>query len=194
MIVLTGKSCSGKDSIGKELEKLGIKKLVTYTSRPPRENEVDGVDYHFVSFNDFKNLVKKSFFAEWRIYKTNEGIWMYGSAKKDYKAVNNKYIILTPDGLDTIKNKGINVISFYIDATDDVILERLKKRGDNKEEATRRFIQDKKDFEGIKQKVDFVLFNDIADYIVFSDNDSTPVELAKLILGIYRLKQRKENA
>ena len=51
-------------------------------------------------------------------------------------------------------------------------------------EAERRLEADKRDFRG---------FDDIADYIVFSDNDSTPVELAKLILEIYRQRQRKEN-
>ena len=106
MIVLTGKSCSGKDTIGKELEKLGIHKVITYTTRPPRDNEVDGVDYHFVSTDNFKNLVKQGFFAEWRDYETDKGIWLYGSAKKDYNIAANKYIILNL--------KSVNPIGFRL--------------------------------------------------------------------------------
>lgn len=159
MIVLEGKSGSGKDSIGKELEKLGYIKTVTYTTRPARQNEVDGVDYHFVSTDYFKELVGQEFFAEWRDYETDKGIWLYGSAKKDYNIAANKYIILTPSGLDAIKENSIDTTTFYIDVNDDVILERLHNRGDDPKEVKRRFLADIADFENIENKVDFTISN-----------------------------------
>ena len=42
VIILTGKSCSGKDSVRKELEGYNFNNIVSYTSRPIRENEIDG--------------------------------------------------------------------------------------------------------------------------------------------------------
>ena len=48
VIILTGKSCVGKDSVRGELEKLGFKNIVSYTSRPMRVGEKGGVDYNFV--------------------------------------------------------------------------------------------------------------------------------------------------
>lgn len=159
MIVLVGKSCSGKDSIGKELEKLGIKKCVTYTTRPPRPNEVNGVDYHFISTDCFEKLVGKNFFAEWRIYKTEQGVWLYGSAKKNYVNDDYKYIILTPSGLNVVKTKDIDNVSFYIDADDEIILNRMKKRDKDLKESKRRFLADVEDFKGIEDKVDFIISN-----------------------------------
>lgn len=47
MIILVGKSCSGKDTVVKELTKMGYNKIVTCTTRPPRPGEINGREYHF---------------------------------------------------------------------------------------------------------------------------------------------------
>ena len=49
MIILVGKSCSGKDTVVKELAKMGYNKIVTCTTRPPRPGEIDGREYHFLN-------------------------------------------------------------------------------------------------------------------------------------------------
>ena len=55
MIFIAGKTCSGKTRIVSELcKKFGYKKIVTYTTRPIRDKEVDGVDYHFISEEEFE--------------------------------------------------------------------------------------------------------------------------------------------
>ena len=74
-ICLVGKSCSGKDTIARELVKLGYERILTYTTRPARSNELDGVDYHFVTENEFKDMIKNKEFLEWRSYQTDEGTW-----------------------------------------------------------------------------------------------------------------------
>ena len=48
MLLLTGKTCSGKDTIKKELIKMGMESVITYTTRPPRKKEIDKMSYHFV--------------------------------------------------------------------------------------------------------------------------------------------------
>ena len=53
MLILVGKSSSGKDTIQKELIKLGYTPIVNYTTRPPRIGEVDGIAYHFVTQEEF---------------------------------------------------------------------------------------------------------------------------------------------
>ena len=54
MIVIVGESASGKSTVEKILnEKYGMRKVVSYTTRPPRDTEVNGVDYNFISMNDF---------------------------------------------------------------------------------------------------------------------------------------------
>lgn len=56
MIILCGKSGSGKDTVGKELVDMGYKRVVTYTTRPMRPGELDGHQYHFVSVDKFEEL------------------------------------------------------------------------------------------------------------------------------------------
>ncbi len=53
MIILVGKSCSGKDTVVKELAKMGYNKIVTCTTRPPRPGEIDGREYHFLDKMNF---------------------------------------------------------------------------------------------------------------------------------------------
>ena len=81
---IMGKTCSGKTRIVEELcKKYGYHKLVTYTTRPMRKAERDGVDYHFISAKEFMDKINMRFFAEYKQYDTNDGIWLYGVAKSD---------------------------------------------------------------------------------------------------------------
>ena len=59
MIVLVGESASGKSSIEKELIALGFNKIVTYTTRPMRKEDVDGETYHFITEEQFNDMIGK---------------------------------------------------------------------------------------------------------------------------------------
>ena len=104
MIIIVGESASGKSSVEKYLvENYGYKKIVSYTTRQPRNGEIDGVDYHFVNKSLFLELKEKGFFAETAQY--NE--WYYGTAKED--CTDDKIAVLTPHGLRQLsKIKDIN--------------------------------------------------------------------------------------
>ena len=155
MIVLVGESASGKSSIERYLvENYGYKKVVSYTTRPPREGEVDGVDYHFIDNSQFRRLKLQGFFAETATYRD----WYYGTAKKDY--TDDKIAVLTPHGLRQIsKIDNINVISFYINVPRRDRLIKLLQRGDSIEEAYRRSLSDVGQFDGIEDEVDHVIDN-----------------------------------
>ncbi len=80
LIVLMGKSASGKDTIYKLLkedESLNLKQLVPYTTRPMRAGEVEGEAYHFVTEAQFKELLQKGRVIEHRSYNTVHGLWRY---------------------------------------------------------------------------------------------------------------------
>ena len=125
MIVLVGKSASGKTEVAKVLVKnYGYEKLVTYTTREKRIKEVDGIDYNFVSKDEFLKLKEEGFFFETALYNDN----FYGTAIKDIK--NNKVVILEPQGLKKYA-KLKNVVSFYLDSSRELREKRMTERGDD---------------------------------------------------------------
>ena len=91
MLILIGKTASGKDTISNKLiSEYGYKKLITYTTRPIRKGEINDVTYHFVSDKEFKQKIKNNFFAEYKSYNTEFGTWYYGTALEDLKNSDDK--------------------------------------------------------------------------------------------------------
>lgn len=161
IIVLLGKTSSGKDTICNQLIQKGYKKLVTYTTRPMRPGEVQDETYHFISKEEFETLISNGFFAEYTSYDTKKGTWLYGSAYDDYESESDLIVILNPSGYEQIL-KNLNkedFSSFYIYSNVKTIKNRLKKRGDKKEEAERRIEADLADFKGLEGKVDHIVYN-----------------------------------
>ena len=161
MIVLVGKTASGKNYIRDLLIEKDIQPVVTYTTRPMREGEVDGKTYHFLSQEDFQKKIKEGFFFESTAYQMKDKTWYYGSRFE--KEDNNKVIILNPEGVDEItKAKDLNVkpVVFYIEAPDEILRERLRNRGDDMDKAELRLKIDNRDFKDIHSKVDLIIRND----------------------------------
>lgn len=168
MIIIIGKTASGKDSVvNKLVNEHGYKKAVTYTTRPIREGEIQDTTYHFISDEEFDKKVGDGFFAEYKTYDTAFGIWKYGSSKDSYINSDSKtIIILTPDGYkDVLKTLEEKPTAFYIYANNQTIKERLIKRGDNKAEAERRLKHDNEDFKGIENMVDKIVYNNKSNNI-----------------------------
>ena len=161
LLVLMGKSCSGKDTIANELVKYGYENLVSYTTRPMRDDEIQDQTYHFISEDEFINKINNGFFLEYRKYLSANanGLWYYGTAKEDYEKESKMVSILTPDGVNTLISKGINPKVIYIYANQITIKNRLLKRGDNKEEAERRMKADNVDFRGAEMLANRIIYN-----------------------------------
>ena len=161
LIVLCGKTCSGKTTIADILSSdYGYKKIVTYTSRPPRQGEIDGYTYHFITDEEFHKKIKEGFFLEYKSYTVADGsIWFYGSPKEEFYNDENSVIILTPDGYEDFLKLNIPHKSIYIYANIDTIKERLISRGDDKAEAQRRIEHDNRDFKGLEYKVNDIVYN-----------------------------------
>lgn len=177
MLMLVGKTCSGKTTIAKELKKLGFKEAISYTTRPPREHETEGVEYHFITKEEFFKKEAEGFFAETVSYNVASGeIWYYGSAVEDLS--DDKVIIVNPHGLEQLRKiKSLNPIAFYITASEETIWNRLRERGDNAAEARRRLNADDCDFSGIIDDIDFTFSNDMG---------LSPKTLAEIILDTYK--------
>ena len=151
LVILIGKSGSGKSSVGQELVDRGYRKIITTTTRPPRDGEVNAKDYTLVDDETFEKFKANGYFVETREYETTEGIWKYGSAVKSFENVTNKeVVILTPDAIPDVipilrkNNKAYIVV--YLKADDNVLRKRLYERGDASEEIERRLKADDYDF------------------------------------------------
>ena len=134
MLILIGPSASGKTVIAKELAaKYNITKIVTYTTRAPRINEVNGIDYNFVSLEEFSSLVEQGFFVETTYYNSN----YYGTAKKDIK--DDKCVILDPNGLKAfLALNDERIVSIYLDCDEQVRYQRMIERQDSEEYAKKK--------------------------------------------------------
>lgn len=176
MLVLIGASASGKTEVVNCLiQKYGLKKMITYTTRESRENEKNGVAYHFVTIDEFKNLMDNDEFVESVCYNGN----YYGTRKSDVS--DDKIVILEPNGLHSFINKMKDkIISIYLDVSEEVRIERMKKRNDKEENIKKRIVNDRITFANVKD----------VDYIIKNEN-ITLEELANKIYNIYKEKKMK---
>lgn len=179
IIILVGKMASGKTTVANILsEEYGLEPIITYTTREPRKDEIDDVDYHFISEDEFVKKAEEGFFMEHT--KDQDGIF-YGSAKSDYEMSDtDKVIVLDPSGADAIRQYEIHTQNFftfivYLDAPEEVLVTRALDRGDGAS-----YISERIGSESLKMS-EFVVRH-IFNYKI-TTNDKTPKEIADKIAG-----------
>ena len=153
-IVLAGPSGAGKDSVIREIlnKRNNILLNVSYTSRKKRQEETNGLDYNFVTRQEFEEMIAKDEFIEYVDY---DGEY-YGTRKLSNEELESNDIIFRKDvrGAISIKDKYPFVITFYIMPTDSNRLKMQKgKRGENRD----KIAKDEKD---PAKELDFLIIND----------------------------------
>jgi len=154
MILLVGASASGKTEVAKYLRrKYGIVKAITHTSRTPRVGEKDGTDYFFVSKEEFLELIKEGYFVEHTLYNGN----YYGCSKPQIS--DGKCVIVDPNGLKNfLALQNPRLISFFLEAPEEVRKDRMIGRGDKSELIDQRLALDRIAFANGKiEKTDYVI-------------------------------------
>lgn len=160
LIVLTGKTAAGKDTVMvRLLERLpNLRRVVTTTSRAPRPNEKDGVDYNFVTVEQFQKMIDSRQFLEYVEYGGN----FYGTEKAQIKHESGENLIwrIDPSRAGRVRKLlGEKLVVIYLTVDDSVVLQRLTKRGFPEEEIKRRLAEDKMFWEQYKDNYDFVIEN-----------------------------------
>ena len=139
--ILVGKAASGKDYLRKRFESRGFKYAVTYTTRPPREGEVNGKDYFFISEDESKRLIESGFFYEYVIFNG----WVYGTSISQFYTSN--LFIMTPAGISKIKPEDrLNSFIIYVDIDIQTRYDRLLNRDMPGDSVQRRIEADELDF------------------------------------------------
>ena len=148
IIVISGPSGVGKDAIVQRIAELGdtFYFTVTATTRPPRPNEVHGVNHMFVSTQEFREMIAKEELLEWAETYGN----MYGTPKDQVRTAlsEGKHVLLRVDvqGAMAVKRLVPDALLVFISAPDKAVLaSRLRRRGVNDESdiATRLEAADK---------------------------------------------------
>lgn len=160
-LILMGKGASGKDTVLNELVKNhSFKKIITYTTRPIRDGEIEDITYHYITNDDFLQKIEEGFFAEWKNFNVNDDEWYYGTSKEDLVNSDEKsVIILTPDGIRDVKKININCVVIYLYANLFTIRKRLKIRNDSNDEMENRILRDLNDFKNAEFLSDKVVYN-----------------------------------
>lgn len=156
MILLVGPSASGKTEAAKCLRsRYGIVKVVTHTTRAPREGERDGVDYHYVSKEEFLKLKAEDAFVETTEYSGN----YYGCSKAEIGE--SKCVVVDPNGLKSFLALNDNrIVTFYLRAKEDTRRERMRARHDEESLIKQRIENDRKTFIGIEELTDYAITTD----------------------------------
>ena len=157
MLILVGPSASGKTEIAKALvNHFNFKKIITTTTRPKRDHEVDGIDYHFLNDTMFDRLKSENKFIETSLYQG----YQYGLQKKD--VISYGIVILDPNGANTIyQNMKDDMFIIYVESNPEIRWYRMRQRGDDDLSMKKRIETDENIF-NIKQlqHVDYIVNND----------------------------------
>lgn len=140
-IIVAGKGGSGKDHLVKLLKDRGFIYSVSHTSRPPREGEIDGSDYYFVSYEEANEMSLNGKFYECVIFND----WFYGTSLDEFYRAN--LFIMTPSGIGKLKPEDREQsYIIFIDIDENTRRERLNGRRDA-DSVERRLREDSRDFE-----------------------------------------------
>jgi len=186
VFIISAPSGTGKTTlVRKVMEQLpGLRFSVSYTTRPPRANEQEGEDYHFVSPSLFQEMIERDEFLEWAEVLGNR----YGTPKIDRKALELEGVDLILDidtqGAKRVREKMDSAVSIYLlPPSMEALEERLTKRGLDSPEMIRfRLSHAKRDMEEAHGY----------QYIVVNDKMEETVERLKAIIIEERDRKKKE--
>ena len=135
IIILSGLSCSGKTTLAQWLldNDKNFTRVITYTTRGIRENEVNGIHYHFISRVKFLGKVENREFLEFSEVYNN----LYGTALNSFDKINEGKLVLEVidvQGAMKLKANGVQGCYIFLKASKKDLKTRMKKRGDSEED------------------------------------------------------------
>lgn len=168
VVAIMGKAGSGKDTLLHEIFKnqnQNFKEIISCTTRPPREGERDGVNYHFLNDEQFLNQVKHGEMLEYTEFRK----WYYGTSMNNLDVNKINIGVFNPSGVGQLAQaKNVEVLIFEINCSDkERLLRQLNREvSPDVNEIIRRFHTDNEDFEFerinsmVKDKWHYIINND----------------------------------
>lgn len=169
LFVISAPSGTGKTTVVRKLlsRHPELFESVSYTTRTPRPDERDGVDYHFVDAAMFAKLVEEDFFAEWAEVHGSR----YGTPRKPIEDAlqQGKHAVLDIDvqGGTTLKRHFQDAETiFLLPPDEEELTRRLRGRGTEEEAQIERRLKNAKREMGFKDRYDYCVINDDIDTAV----------------------------
>ncbi len=186
LFILSSPAGGGKTTISNLLikEVPNLKRVITCTTRKPRPDEKNGVDYYFLSKEEFESRIKKGEFLEYAVVHGN----YYGTPKREVEEELKKgydlLLVIDVQGMRQIKkNKKDLITIFLLPPSIKELIKRMEKRGDSEEEIKKRIETAKKEIPAWKEY----------DYVVVNDQIQKAKENIKHIILSQRLKISRFN-
>lgn len=177
IIAICGKAGAGKDTLLRKImqienTKMFLHEIVSCTTRPPREGEVDGVNYHFMTNEEFAQKILKGEMLEATIFND----WCYGTALQSLDVNKVNIGVFNPEGIETLlQDFRINLRAYYVDVPgkERLIRQLNREESPDVDEIIRRYKADEEDFMDL----------DFNYYTVFNDDKkNTMIETASDII------------
>ena len=179
LVILSGVSGAGKDTIKKELIKRmdNVISLPSYTSRKPRVGEEEGVQYHFITKHEFEERIKNNEFYEYDLHHEN----YYGTSRKllNEKIASGKIIVKdievngTENLIKLLKDE-TKLVTIFLRVEKEELRRRLIARGDNLTEDEIELRLGRLDYEEDKIR--------LYDYMIKNDDFEKTVQLIMTII------------
>lgn len=160
IIAIIGEAGCGKDSLVERLitkNKELFHKIIPCTTRPLRENEVNGVQYHFLSTNEFWKYASSQ--DDYIIDQTCFKGWYYGARASDLSNDKINIGVFNPSGVNQIiknSNLDVKIVQLKVDPIKRMQRQLYRESNPNVSEIARRFLSDEKDFQvfDFKEKIE----------------------------------------
>jgi guanylate kinase len=140
-IAIVGAAATGKDYLRKRMMDRGMIYGVSCTTRKPREGEIHGKDYYFLTTHEFDSLIEKNQFAEWQEFNG----WKYGLTKTEFERCS--VMILNAEAVTMLEPAYRDrLFVIYLDIPEGIRRERLGERNDKNDSTDRRILADNEQF------------------------------------------------
>lgn len=162
LVIISGPSGVGKDSVVRRMRELAypFHFVVTATDRPRRPDEVDGVDYHFLSTAEFERMIAADELLEYaRVYGQYKGV-PKAQARQALSSGMDVIMRLDVQGTATVRRKVPQALTvFLVPPSLEVLIHRLRQRGTESTEQLQRRLETALDEMRCASAFDYVVVN-----------------------------------
>ena len=184
LFIVSAASGTGKTTLVERLVHAvpNLKMSRSYTSRPARDGEQDGVDYNFISRDRFERMVQEGEFLEWADVFGN----YYGTSSSDTDAClamgEDVVLVIDVQGARQVRTRGIETVGiFVLPPSADILERRLRGRSKDSEEQIRRRLE-----VACREVTEYAQY----EYVVINDELEPAVERLKAIVLAERARVR----